>query len=232
MPSLIALTWFQPLLAVTTIAESLVLLYASQAAMALPLLKRRNLEGPRKLALVFTVGFVLKLALGWTLALWFPKIRLTELFGFGYVLTSLIAVKMLNLKKTGRVLLPSIAVSLVGYVAASAIGLGLEQLAPRVTAGAATGPDRCRHVGPVAAHARRRVGARDRARTRRARFARGQRRSSRALRVRRVVGTDRRLAAYRLPSRCPTSLRRARDVELGLAFVRSVPEQHAHGRGR
>lgn len=131
VPSLMALTWFQPLLFVATIAEALVLYYASRAALAFPLLKRRNLEGPRKLAFVLTVGFVLKMALGWVLVLWWPRIRVTDLFGFGYVLTSLIAVKMINLKKTGRVILPSIAVSLLGYVTASGIGFGLEQLAPR-----------------------------------------------------------------------------------------------------
>ncbi len=131
VPSLIALTWFQPWLFVATVAEALVLYFASRAALAFPLLKRRNLEGPRKLALVLSVGFALKLALGWVLVVWWPEIRVTNLFGFGYVLTSLIAVKMINLKKTGRVLLPSIAVSLFGYVTASAIGFGLEQVAPR-----------------------------------------------------------------------------------------------------
>lgn len=134
VPSLIALTWFQPSLFLATIIESLVLAFAARAALAFPLLKRRNLEGPRKLAFVLCVGFVLKLALGWALVLWWPAIRVTDLFGFGYVLTSLIAVKMINLKKTGRVLLPSIAVSLIGYVTASAIGFGLEQVAPRTHA--------------------------------------------------------------------------------------------------
>lgn len=132
VPSLIALTWFQPWLFVATIVEALVLAFAARAALAFPLLKRRNLEGPRKLAFVLCVGFVLKLALGWVLVLWWPAIRVTDLFGFGYVLTSLMAVKMINLKKTGRVMLPSIFVSLVGYATASAIGFGLEQVAPRI----------------------------------------------------------------------------------------------------
>lgn len=131
VPSLIALTWFQPWLFVATVAEALVLYFAARAALAFPLLKRRNLEGPRKLAFVLTVGFVLKLALGWALVLWWPSVRVTDLFGFGYVLTSLIAVKMINLKKTGRVILPSIAVSLVGYLTASGIGFCLEEIAPR-----------------------------------------------------------------------------------------------------
>jgi len=131
VPSLLALTWFEPRLAVATVIESLILVFAAKAVLAVPMLKRRNLEGPRKLALVFTVGFCIKLAIGWLLVVWWPLLRLTDLFGFGYVLTSLIATKMLNLKKTGRVILPAVAVSLVGFVAGSGIGYGLEQLAPR-----------------------------------------------------------------------------------------------------
>lgn len=131
VPSLIALTWFQPWLFVATVVEALLLAFAARAALAFPLLKRRNLEGPRKLAFVLGVGFALKIALGWALVLWWPEIRVTDLFGFGYVLTSLMAVKMINLKKTGRVILPSIAVSLVGFATASGIGFGLEQIAPR-----------------------------------------------------------------------------------------------------
>lgn len=141
VPSLIALTWFQPWLLVATVVESLVLAFAARAALAFPLLKRRNLEGPRKLAFVLSVGFVLKLALGWALVLWWPGARVTDFFGFGYVLTSLLAVKMLNLKKTGRVVLPSIAVSLLGYVTASGIGIGLEQIAPRMHATVKRGPE-------------------------------------------------------------------------------------------
>lgn len=133
VPSLMALTWFDPIMAVHTVIEAGILVVATKAALASPLLRRRNLEGPRKLALVFSLGFVLKLAVGWMLAVWWPLVRLTDLFGFGYVLTSLMAVKMIALNKTGRVMLPTLAVSVVGFVLGSGVGYGLEQLAPRIT---------------------------------------------------------------------------------------------------
>ncbi|MBA3817912.1 MAG: poly-gamma-glutamate biosynthesis protein PgsC/CapC [Deltaproteobacteria bacterium] len=131
VPSLLALTWFEPRLAVSTVIEAVVLVVVGKFTLSIPLLRRRNLEGPRKLALVFTLGFVLKLAVGWVFVVWWPLLRLTDLFGFGYVLTSLIAVKMITLNKSGRVLLPAIAVSLVGFLVGSGIGYGLEQIAPR-----------------------------------------------------------------------------------------------------
>ncbi|MGE0868471.1 MAG: poly-gamma-glutamate biosynthesis protein PgsC/CapC [Kofleriaceae bacterium] len=142
VPSLLALTWFDPRLTASTVIESLILVMITKAALSLPIVRRRNLEGPRKLVLVFTLGFLLKLLMGWIFVVWWPLMRLTDLFGFGYVLTSLIAVKMITLNKTGRVLLPSIAVSLVGFVVGSGVGFGLEQLAPRTPGYADAAPAR------------------------------------------------------------------------------------------
>lgn len=134
VPSLLALTFFHPWSLVATVGEALVLTFAAKATMALPVLRHMNLEGPRKVTLVFTVGFLLKFVVGWAVGDRWPTLQLSELSGFGYVLTSLMAVKMINLKKHGRVVLPSIAVALVGFAAGSTIGLILELVAPRTSA--------------------------------------------------------------------------------------------------
>ena len=131
VPSLIALTWFEPFTLVVTVGEALVLYGATRLVMLAPVLRRMNLEGPRKVTLVFTVGFLLKFAAGWVIGERFPELRLTDFYGFGYVLTSLLAVKMINTKKVGRVVLPSIFISLVGFGLGSAIGFALELALPR-----------------------------------------------------------------------------------------------------
>ena len=130
VPSLLALTWFTPKTLGITIVEALVLLYATKTFVKLPLIKHLNLEGPRKVTTVFTVGFLLKFGVGWLLAWLAPSVRITEYFGFGYVLTSLLAVKMLTIKKIGRVMFPSIAVSLFGFIVGSAVGLMLHLWLP------------------------------------------------------------------------------------------------------
>ena len=130
VPSLLALTWFTPMTLVITIAEALVLLYATKAFVKLPLIKQLNLEGPRKVTTVFTVGFLLKFGVGWLLAWLAPSVSITEYFGFGYVLTSLLAVKMLTVKKIGRVMFPSVAVSLFGFIVGSGVGLMLHLWLP------------------------------------------------------------------------------------------------------
>lgn len=134
VPSLLALSWFSPLTLAITVLEALVLLYATKAFLALPALKTKNLEGPRKLTVVFTLGFVLKYVAGWVVGDHLEGVKLTDYFGFGYVLTSLIAVKMLTTKRVGRVLLPSLQVSLISFVVGSGIGFGLELVAPNTAA--------------------------------------------------------------------------------------------------
>ncbi len=131
VPSLMALSWFTPKAVVITLIEAMVLFAATRAFTMLPVIRTLNLEGPRKITLVFFVGFLLKYIGGWTLYLRWPDLAVTDFFGFGYVLTSLIAVKMLNYRKIGRVLLPTAQVSFFAFIVGSLIGYTLEELAPK-----------------------------------------------------------------------------------------------------
>ncbi len=133
VPSLIGLTWFAPGTAVSTLIEAVVLYVIASGVLSLPIWRRVNLEGPRKLVLVFTLGFLLKVAIGWLAAVVAPSWNPLSTFGFGYVLTSLIAVKMLTRRVVGRVAFPILAVSLAGFVVGSGVGFGLEQIAPAAT---------------------------------------------------------------------------------------------------
>lgn len=130
VPSLIALAWFTPRSVVVTLAEAVLLFLATRGLTMLPLIRNINFEGPRKVSLVFTLGFLVKYTAGWTLYRWVPEAQVNDFFGFGYVLTSLLAVKMLTKRVIGRVLLPTAQVSLVAFLAGSLLGYGLEQLAP------------------------------------------------------------------------------------------------------
>jgi gamma-polyglutamate biosynthesis protein CapC len=146
VPSLLALTWFAPGSLLRSIIEALILMQLTKWVLRAPVIRHFNVEGPRKLATVFLVGFLFKFAAGWMLHVWFPSVRLTDYFGFGYVLTSLLAVKMLTIKKIGRVLFPSVAVSLVGFLLGSGIGLALHILFPDATRESAAPPQVARAV--------------------------------------------------------------------------------------
>lgn len=130
VPSLLALAWFTPLTVAVTLGEALLLYLVVRAVLSLPVIRRLNFEGPRKVSVVFTVGFLLKYVAGWSVYHLVSDARVTDFFGFGYVLTSLLAAKMLTKKVVGRVLLPTAQVSLMAFVVGSVIGYGLERLTP------------------------------------------------------------------------------------------------------
>ncbi|HWN67301.1 MAG TPA: poly-gamma-glutamate biosynthesis protein PgsC/CapC [Haliangium sp.] len=130
VPSLLALAWFTPLTVVVTLGEALLLFFVTRTVLGLPAIRRLNFEGPRKVSVVFTIGFILKYVVGWGLYYLAPDARVTDYFGFGYVLTSLLAAKMLTKKVIGRVLLPTAQVSLTAFLIGSVVGYGLERLTP------------------------------------------------------------------------------------------------------
>jgi gamma-polyglutamate biosynthesis protein CapC len=100
--------------------------------MRAPWFRTLNLEGPRKVGLVFTISFLLKWALGWIIdpTVLLADMRVTDLFGFGYLLSSLIVVKILQKDTFSRIAVPTFVVSALTFVVGSAIGFGLDRLAP------------------------------------------------------------------------------------------------------
>lgn len=130
VPGLLALLWLTPAKLGVTLIEALILLYLTRGALKLPGIRSWNLEGPRKLVFVFTLGFFLKVGLGFLVWERLDELQVTDLYGFGYLLSSLLAVKMLDKKSVPRILLPVTVVSALGFVLGSVLGFVLELLVP------------------------------------------------------------------------------------------------------
>src|SRR5262249_54085931 len=56
--------------------------------------------------------------------------QVTDLFGFGYLLPSLIAAKMLQKEQVGQILYPTYQAAIVALVVGSVVGFGLDLVAP------------------------------------------------------------------------------------------------------
>lgn len=130
VPALLGLAWLSPMRLVTTLAETLLLVVVVRGLLWVPGLRTLNLEGPRKLALVFVVSFWIKYALGWIVGPSISELRITDLFGFGYLLSSLLAVKILQKDNVVRIALPTFVVSVITIAIGSLIGFSLDQVAP------------------------------------------------------------------------------------------------------
>ena len=130
VPALLALGWLSPHRLATTLVETLLLVLCVRLITRVPGLRTLNLEGPRKVALVFTVSFLLKWTIGWFTGPTVMGLPVTDLFGLGYLLSSLLAVKILQKDTTPRIIVPTFVVSLATIIVGSVLGFSLGKVAP------------------------------------------------------------------------------------------------------
>lgn len=125
IPSLLALQWYQPSKIVTSFLEAFLILLIAQLILKLPIFAKTTIEGARKLVLFFNISFIYKILLGYGLAHWLPAIKVSDLYGFGYLLPTLMAIKMHDKEIAARLTRSTIQTSLVGFAVASLIGFSL-----------------------------------------------------------------------------------------------------------
>jgi|GEM_PF-1926123 len=130
VPALLALLWLTPLKLLATLGEAAVVYYLVKGFLRLPVVRHLDFAGPRKLTLVFGLAFVWKMALGFGLMALVPGFKAGDAYGFGYLLSSLLATKMLARSGIRAVLLPGITASAAGFVIGSVVGFVLDIVAP------------------------------------------------------------------------------------------------------
>ncbi len=128
IPSLLALQWYQPVKILATMIEAGVILVLSGWLLKTPWLKKMTIEGARKLLLFFNVSFAYKIALGYAVVAWFPEAKVTDYFGFGYLLSTLMAVKIHDQGIIARLTRATLQTSLTAVLFASVVGYALTLL--------------------------------------------------------------------------------------------------------
>lgn len=125
IPSLLALQWYQPMKVVTTFVECFFIYGLSSIALKLPLIRDINMEGARKFLLFFNIGFIYKLGLAHFLVYYWPTFKSSDAFGYGYMLSTLLAVKMHDKGILLKMTQSTLKASFVSVIWASLIGYGL-----------------------------------------------------------------------------------------------------------
>ncbi|EDN69159.1 membrane protein [Beggiatoa sp. PS] len=126
IPALLALQWYQPYKILTSFAEAFIILLIAHLVLATPLFKSMTIEGARKLLLFFNIGFIYKIALGYFLLWYMPTVKFTDYYAFGYLLSTLIAVKMHDKQIALRMTRTIVQISLVGVLIASIFGFSMK----------------------------------------------------------------------------------------------------------
>lgn len=130
IPSLLALQWYEPRRILTSFLEAGVVLVLASLVLRAPPFRRTTVEGARKIALFFNLSFAYKLALGHVMAFAAPGAAAADWFGFGYLLPTLLAVKMHDKEIPMRMTRATLQTSLVAVAGASAVGFLLTLLPP------------------------------------------------------------------------------------------------------
>jgi hypothetical protein len=128
IPALLALQWYQPIKILASFAEALLILWVARAFLQLPVFRNANIEGARKLLLFFNIGFVYKVLLGYFVIWWFPEMKITDTYAFGYLLATLLAIKMHDKDIAARMTRATLQTSLAGIAIASLVGFMLTML--------------------------------------------------------------------------------------------------------
>lgn len=128
IPSLLALQWYQPGKIAVSVLEAVVILILGSAILRLPILQRADISGSRKILFFFTLSFIYKWVLGWSLFWGMPALKVSDYYGFGYLLPSLLALKMHDRKLSAPVLRATVQVVVVAVVIATAVGFGLSRI--------------------------------------------------------------------------------------------------------
>jgi len=134
VPSLLALQWYQPGVILTSFVEALLILLVSRALLRLDFFARFNIEGARKLVFFFNVGFIWKILLAHTMSIWAPDMDARDVYGYGYLLSTLMALKMHEREIAVRLTRATVQASLISILLATAIGLTLTNI-PRFQVG-------------------------------------------------------------------------------------------------
>ena len=135
IPALLALQWYEPLKIISSLAEAAVVYIVSDRLLQTSLFRGTTMEGARKLLLFFNVAYAYRFALGYFLPLIFPGVAVNDYYGFAYMLSSLIALKMHSKNIALRLARATIQTSFTSAVAANLIGLWLASLLGSISFG-------------------------------------------------------------------------------------------------
>jgi hypothetical protein len=133
VPALMALTLLRPEKFVATLVEVVALVGVYTLALRLPYVRYLNLEGPRRLVSVYAVSFGLKYVVTWAVQLLRIGVYISDFFGFGYLLTSILAARCVTRREVTRVLMPAAVTAVQGFAVGSIIAILFSWAGGRMT---------------------------------------------------------------------------------------------------
>lgn len=135
IPSLLALQWYEPSKLLVTFGEAFLILGLGRLLLKLPIFAQLNIEGSRLLLFFFNISFVYKFILSFILISWYPEVKVSDYYAFGYLLSTLLALKMFQKDIPVLVTRATLQTSGFALLFASIVGFSLTLIdfSPEVT---------------------------------------------------------------------------------------------------
>ncbi len=130
IPALIALQWYQLPKILTSFVEAFVIYGIAVLLLRLPLFANTTIEGARKILLFFNISFAYRLIIGHALYWSGSGVQVTDYYGFGYLLSTLIAIKIFEKDILLRLTRAILQTSLLGAAVGTMTGFALVLLLP------------------------------------------------------------------------------------------------------
>lgn len=125
VPSLLALQWYQPQKILVSFIEAAFILVLAHLILQAPMFRRLTIEGARKIVLFFNISFAYKLLLSFGILWLAPSVKISDYFGFGYLLPTLLAIKMHDKGIVARMTRATLQTSLFAVFIATLVGFSL-----------------------------------------------------------------------------------------------------------
>jgi hypothetical protein len=127
IPALAAILWTNPERIVISFCEAGAVFLVAKLVISTGLFKNIAMQGGRKLAFFFTVCFLLRLIFAHVISQLAPELKATDFFGLGYLLSTLVAIKIHDRRIPFQMAKGIIQVSVVGVVFACLVGFAFER---------------------------------------------------------------------------------------------------------
>lgn len=148
LPSLLALQMTEPQKLATTFVEAFVIYLLAVVVLQLPPWKRQTIEGVRKLMLLFNLSFLYKFVVGHLVLDYFPQAQVSDFFGLGYLLPTLMAMRMHEKKIAIRYSVTTLCTAGVAAVVGNVVGYLLTMVTGLATINAVS-PASVSQVEPI-----------------------------------------------------------------------------------
>jgi len=125
LPALLAAEWYEPWKVLVTFVEAAFIFGLASLVLKAPGVRKMSFEGASKALFFFNVGFAYKMLLGHLLVRFAVGEKATDYFAFGYMISTLMALKAHDKGIPLRLTRAVLQVSLTGALLGSLIGYGL-----------------------------------------------------------------------------------------------------------